>query len=215
LFLDLVAKLSVINNSNSIIFSRKQFVLSDSGSSGDEIIIHSQSLTDGNETISKARYLQWTREIGGGSQKSETETIVNAVRDLPGKWPKIREATIALAILIGVADFPGNLNIYFPADVHSGSSAHLSASFFVDMSRTFVDFSQNINQLLMKHLAMLAVDAVVESLMHYGVKPLQSSISCLPLDGGSGDRWWKSILEAITRRGLNLKDLHICLSDSG
>ena len=67
-----------------------------------ELCIESDIPTaDENNSNSVSRYWLWTRRIGGEENPKEREEIKKAVKDLPGKWPEVEEATIAIAVQLG------------------------------------------------------------------------------------------------------------------
>ena len=121
-----------------------------------------------NDSNSVSRYWLWTRKIGGEENPEEREKIKAAVKDLPGKWPEVEEATIAIAVQLGELPENGMLNIYLPTNVSSGCSAHFSAPFFGDMSRTNIDFENPFNQLLLKAIAETSADVILKSLARNG-----------------------------------------------
>ena len=71
-----------------------------------------------------SRYWLWEKIVGGEKNPKERMEIKSVVMGLPGKWPKVEEATIAVAVKVGDDSVDGVLNIYLPTEVRSGCAAH-------------------------------------------------------------------------------------------
>ena len=125
---------------------------------------------DGTETES-CRYRVWQRTI---HVKDASEEVRAAIDQLPGKWPSLRTATIAVAVPVLDKPERGRLSIFLPTPLESGCSAHIHAPFFGDMSRTHIDFGEEsgegqspgatFNKFLMAQAADLAISVISEEL---------------------------------------------------
>ena len=171
------------------------------------------------EAINKdatSRYWLWARKIGGVENPKEREKIQNAVGNLPGKWPTVKKATVAIAVRVGEAPEHGILNIYLPTDVSSGCSAHFSAPFYGDMSRTHVDFEMPFNKLLLRSIAEKTADVILSSMAGNGEEEATTIIDLLaPLDNDEGDHWWQMLVEVFSDLGVEIEKENIVLSDQG
>lgn len=169
-----------------------------------------------NDANSVSRYWLWTRKIGGKENPEEREKIKAAVKDLPGKWPEVEEATIAIAVQLGELPENGMLNIYLPTNVSSGCSAHFSAPFFGDMSRTNIYFENSFNQLLLKAIAETSADVILKSLAQNGEEEAAAILDLLsPSNNEEGDRWWIKLAEEFSDRQIVIENQRIALSDKG
>ncbi|TRZ90663.1 MAG: ATP-binding protein [Methanosarcinales archaeon] len=96
------------------------------------------------------RYWLWEWVVGGKENTVEAEEIREAisVSKLPGKWPNVRQAEVALAVSVGKSPEKGLISIFLPTEKPSGAACHLNAPFYGDISRTEVDLTKSFNKLL-------------------------------------------------------------------
>ena len=179
-------------------------------------IVSPVQIAKANNTNASSRYWLWDRKIGGVENPEEREEIRGAVADLPGKWPNVEEATVALAVRIGEKPEDGVLNIYLPTDVSSGCAAHFSAPFNGDMSRTNIDFEKPFNKLLLRVIAEKAADIILSNMVGNGEEEAEAIIDLLaPLDNGEGNRWWGMLAEVFSDRDVEIGKENIVLSNEG
>ena len=163
-----------------------------------------------------SRYWLWTKTIGGIENPEESEEILSAVANLPGKWPEVDKATVEMAIQVNDVPENGVLNIYLPTQVPSGCAAHFSAPFFGDMSRTDIDFEKPFNLLLLESIAKKASDVILTSLSGRGEAEAAAIIDILaPVDSDEGTLWWDILEEVFSNREVEIKSRDIVLSDEG
>ncbi|RDH87668.1 MAG: hypothetical protein DIZ78_03680 [endosymbiont of Escarpia spicata] len=175
--------------------------------------MHNDEVNNGDIPV---RYWLWTRTIGGEKNPKEQGLIQAAVADLPGKWPDVEEATVAVAVRVGNMPEEGVLNIYLPTDVSSGCNAHFSAPFYGDMSRTNIKFEKPFNKLLLKTIAEKSADVIFSSLAGNGEEEAATILDLLALhDNEAGTLWWQMLADVFSARGVDIKDQNIILSDGG
>ncbi len=216
IFLHRVNVLRLASKSYDRCYKRKQEIRSDDPEGGFEV----QIITDGSETEEgqdyRRRYWLWKRTVGGENNPSEKKKIESAFKVLPGKWPKVDEATVEIAVQVGNAPDDGVLNIYLPTQVASGCSAHFSASFFGDMNRTGIDFEKPLNQLLLRTIAEKGVGVILNSLSGKGKAEAAAIIDILaPTDSDEGQRWWSALRKVFSDREIEIERQDIALSDDG
>ena len=210
LFLDKLNQLTLETNEVSRTFLRKKVPLADHTQNGFEVNILEKNVENGQ------RYWLWNKKIGGAENVSEKKEIKHSVADLPGKWPEVDEANVAIAVQVGYAVDTGMLNIYLPTQVLSGCAAHFSGPFYGDMSRTNIDFEHSFNQLLQNHLAELSVDIILESLVGHSNEEFAALLDLLsPVDSPEGQRWWNAVQQVLEGKEIDFESKNIALSDKG
>ena len=163
-----------------------------------------------------SRYWLWEKLVGGEKNPEERKEIKSAVKRLPGKWPKVEEATIAVAVKVGDDSVDGVLNIYLPTEVRSGCAAHFSAPFYGDMSRTNIDFEKPFNQLLIWAIAQKSADVILSSLAGKYEEESAAIVDLLsPLDNERGTHWWDELTRAFSERNVKIENEEIALSNQG
>ena len=214
IFLHRVNMFRLICNSFDRCYKREQAFRHDDPEEGFAVLITADE--PGGEESRDRRYWLWKRTIGGEKNPSQREEIKSAVVDLPGKWPKVDEATVEIAVQVGNAPDDGVLNIYLPTQVPSGCAANFSAPFFGDMSRTNIDFDLPFNSLLLNSIAEKGVDVILESLSGKGEAEAAAIIDVLaPTDSDEGQRWWTALEKGFCAREIEIESLDIALSDEG
>ena len=198
-------------------YFRKQKLRKEDKAGGFEVLVTSgpQDMEAINEDAI-SRYWMWARKIGGVENSEEREKIQNAVRNLPGKWPTVEEVTIVLVVRVGEAPEDGALNIYLPTDVSSGCSAHFSAPFYGDMSRTHVDFDMPFNNLLLRSIAEKTAEVILSSMAGKGKEAAAAIIDLIsPMENDEGNRWWSMLAEVFSDLGVDIEKENIVLSNQG
>ena len=193
------------------LYNRKQTPRNNDHEEGIEIQIMADDLEDQDR-----RYWLWKKTIGGEDNPDEKEDIRSAVEGLPGKWPEVDEATVEIAVRVSHAPDDGMINIYLPTGLPSGCSAHFSAPFFGDMSRTHINFENPLNSLLLETLAEKGTDVILNSLSGKGEAEATAIIDMLaPTSNDDGERWWSALEKVFSSRGIEIKNQDIVLSDKG
>ncbi len=165
------------------------------------------------ETPSK--YWVWSESI---TIARASEELQQAVRDLPGKWPELKEAVVMVAV--GVTETPesGVFSIFLPTEMATGSGAYVNASFYGDMSRTTINLNNPYNRLLLSSALEIALDVVLSDLVGRGAEEARAIVDILapwPGKESTGSRWFGLIREALAARQLELPNARIFLSDIG
>ena len=215
LFLRRLSELRLVDGQARLIHSRSARANCHLHCGEDIEIVTKESGVGEEASPNKHHYWLWRRTIGGAKDKKGTSSIKKAVISLPGKWPDLRWATVELAVQRDQEPSPGDLSIFLPTALPSGSCAEFSAPFYGDMSRTTVDFSQPINCLLLNALADLARDVVRNSLSGQGPLEAAAIIDILSPVEEAGNRWWEAIQRSLTARKQDIRTIPICLSDQG
>lgn len=140
------------------------------------------------------QYWVWKRTVGGSDDLNGARRLKNAASKLPGRWPEIDEAIVSIAI--GVSDSPveGRFFIYLPTELPSGSSVHLNAPFYGDLSRKTVDFELPLNALLLAELGSLATSVILEELKGRNDTEARAIIDLCASPVGAIDRRWFGML---------------------
>lgn len=163
-------------------------------------------------------FMLWERLLGGADDHEGRERVHTAILEskLPGKWPAMEKAKVALAIKLSDVTEKGLLNIYLPTTLPSGCGTHFSAPFYGDMSRTDIDFSKPYNSLLLKVLAEKACDVVFNSLAGKGEREAAVIIDLLsPSPNMAGKRWWETLSSVCKQREIDIVEENIFLTDQG
>jgi len=216
IFLQRLNILRIVINSAEKSYQREQSARKKDKENGCEVQITSSVLSAENNITLASRYWLWTKIIGGSDRPEERKEIELAVVDLPGKWPTVEKATVAVAVQVGSDPVDGMINIYLPTEVPSGCAAHFSAPFYGDMSRTNIDFEKPYNQLLLKAIAEKSSDIILSSLAGSGEEEAAAIIDILaPLDSNEGDLWWGMLTTVFSARSVKIESENIALSDFG
>ena len=211
IFLHRVDAFRVTGKNIDKLYNRKQTPRNNDHEEGFEIRIAA-----GDPGDEDRRYWLWKKTIGGEENPDKKEEIQSAVEGLPGKWPEVSKATVEIAVRLSHTPDYGMLNIYLPTDLSSGCSAHFSAPFFGDMSRTQIDFENPLNSLLLETLAEKGADIILNSLSGRGEVEAVAIIDILaPIDSDDGERWWSALEEAFSSRDIEIENQDIVLSDKG
>ncbi|MDO9528359.1 MAG: DUF3883 domain-containing protein [Syntrophales bacterium] len=215
LFLGRVKAFWIDSGRSQRLVGRKKVFLNDP-ENGQEINIEITK-TDNGDMPSK-RYWLWERTIGGEDNPIETEEIEAAVCNLPGKWPGMKKATVALAVKIDDCPEKGNINIFLPTELASGCGAHINGPFYGDISRTYIEFDHPFNELLLRKIAEKALNGVFSRLAGKGLDEGRAIIDILspfPDIGEHGSRWWSFVRNECKEMNLEIKEENICLTDHG
>ena len=155
------------------------------------------------------RYWLWEWLVGGEEENpEEAEEIGEAVSSLPGKWPKVRKAEVALAVRVGESPEKGLISIFLPTEQSSGAACHLNAPFYGNISRTEVDFAKPFNNLLIHKMAKRAVDIISRHLAGKGLNEARAILDILvPISSQEehGKDWFSLIENEFGEIGLNIK----------
>lgn len=217
LFLQRLNMLRLVYGDVEKCYLREQKLRKEDKAGGFEVLINFgiQDMEATNKDVI-SRYWMWSRQIGGVENPEEREKIQNAVVNLPGKWPTVEEATIALAVRVGETPEDGALNIYLPTDVSSGCSAHFSAPFYGNMSRTHVDFDMPFNNLLLRSIAEKTAEVILSSVAGKGKEAASAIIDLIsPMENDEGNRWWCMLAEVFSDLGVDIEEENIVLSNQG
>ena len=217
IFLQRVNSLRIVSRGRDDCYVRTEKLRKRDKEGGIEICISKEKYSDdykGNHsTIS--RHWRWNKTIGDSNQQ-ERKAIQKLVKDLPGKWPSVDQATVSLAVKVGNFSANGVFNIYLPTDLPSGCSADISAPFYGDISRTRIDFGKPFNQLLLQTIARKSVDVILNCLTGEGIEEASAIVDILSTsEDDNGDRWWNELNAAMEDKCMSMDELQIALSDQG
>ena len=217
IFLQRLDTLRIVNGNVDKSYRRKQSPRERDIEKGCEVCIVTENPGLGADSDGPiSRYWLWEKLVGGEKNPNERKEISSAVKKLPGKWPKVEEATIAVAVKVGDDSVDGLLNIYLPTEVRSGCAAHFSAPFYGDMSRTNIDFEKPFNQLLIKAIAQKSAGVILSSLAGNNEEEAAAIVDLLsPLDNERGTHWWDELTKAFSERNVKIENEKIGLSNKG
>jgi hypothetical protein len=160
-------------------------------------------------------YLIWGRTLVIAEAPHEIQA---ALAKLPGKWPELREARISVAVLSGRTPTVGLFSVFLPTLLETGSSAHVNAPFFADMSRTHIDFDkQGYNEGLLHETWKLALEIARDELAGGDTVAAGALIDLLAPTGAgpAAHRWRSGIQERLAVEAVRLSDQPWFLTDDG
>lgn len=176
---------------------------------GDAQEIDIDVIVDEIRDTNTKRYWLWEWTVGGEENPKEAEEIREAVSSLPGKWPKVKKAGVALAVRVGESPEKGLISIFLPTEQPSGAACHLNAPFYGDISRTEVDFAKPFNKLLIDKMAKRAAEIVSRHLSRKGLDEARSILDILvPISSqeANGKEWFSLIENEFSELGLDIKE---------
>ena len=166
-------------------------------------------IVDETGYASTKRYWLWKWLVGGEDNPDEAEEIRKAVSDLHGKWPKVRKAEVAIAVLVAESPEQGLISIFLPTELSSGAACHLNAPFYGNISRTKVDFTEPFNKLLIEKMAKRAAFIVSKLLAGKGLDEARAILDILvPISSqeANGKDWFSLIENEFSKLGLDIKE---------
>ena len=118
------------------------------------------SCSDAGDETAAARFLVWTRTLGGADDPEWAARIQNAVRHLPNKWPEVDSVQVGVAVHQGEDSAEGRFVIFLPTEMATGTGAHVNAPFFGSLDRRRILFEDEYNRLLLVCLVDLSLDVI-------------------------------------------------------
>ncbi|MBU2521052.1 MAG: DUF3883 domain-containing protein [Proteobacteria bacterium] len=179
---------------------------------GDAQEIDIDVIVDKTGYTNTKRYWLWEWLVGGEENPDEAEEIRKAVSDLPGKWPKVRKAEVALAVRLGESPEKGLISIFLPTEQSSGAACHLNAPFYGDIRRTKVVFDDKkfkFNKILIEKMAKRAAHIVSKHLGGKGLDEARAILDILvPISSQetNGEDWFFLIEKEFSELGLDIKE---------
>ena len=166
----------------------------------------------------------WRRKV----QVSDMpEPVQESIRGLPGQWPKLERAEIAVAVSDDGEPTPGKLSIFLPTALETGAALHINAPFFGDMSRTTISFDTEeegaqaggtYNEFLLHQAAVLGLEAISGDLAGRSVGEAANILDILaPIasESAAKDRWQEHLSRAATEMDIDIENAPWMLSDHG
>ena len=114
----------------------------------------------GEESAAAARFLVWTRTLGGSADPKWAARIGDAVRHLPNKWPEVDSVQVGVAVQEGEVSAAGRFVIFLPTEMATGTGAHINAPFFGSLDRRRIRFEDEYNRLLLDCVVDLSLDVI-------------------------------------------------------
>ena len=170
------------------------------------------------------RYFLWTRTL---PVSDAPEEIREALRQLPGRWPELRDASVSIGVRVGDVPEVGRLTIFLPTRLGTGCGAHINGSFFGDMSRTSIDFGDEgsdesstaavYNRYLFAAAARLSLSVIAEELAGRGEDEARAIVDLLAPTGhaAASQRWQNALADAAEQQGVSIPTAPWLLSDRG
>ncbi|MXZ79850.1 MAG: hypothetical protein F4Z15_00415 [Gammaproteobacteria bacterium] len=161
----------------------------------------------------------WTRIMGGDDDPEQAERIRAMVEHLPNRWPEVRRVTVSVAVEEGPSSDTGRFVIFLPTEMATGTGAHINAPFYGSLDRRQIDFGDPYNDLLLRGVLDLCLDAVSDLLS--GPSEEWRARAVIDLLASSarvdGDDWriMDELVEQATRRNQDLGGLKLILCDHG
>ena len=174
---------------------------------------------DGEDSAVGARFLVWTRALGGGDDPEWAARIGDAVRHLPNKWPEVDSVQVGVAVQEGEDSAEGRFVIFLPTEMATGTGAHINAPFFGSLDRRRILFEDEYNRLLLDCVVDLSLDVIGE--LAAG-EPEENSgraiVDILSSDGEigeTGETMLALLRGRATGRGVPLDGRRLMLCDDG
>ena len=114
----------------------------------------------GEESAATARFLVWTRALGGADDPEWAARIGEAVRHLPNKWPEVDFVQVGMAVQEGEDSAEGRFVIFLPTEMATGTGAHINAPFYGSLDRRRILFQDEYNRLLLDCVVDLSLDVI-------------------------------------------------------
>lgn len=166
----------------------------------------------------------WRRQV----QVSDmAEPVQESIRSLPGQWPNLKRAEIAVAVSDDRQPVPGKLSIFLPTALETGAALHINAPFFGDMSRTTISFDTDeegaqaggtYNEFLLHQAAILGLEAISFDLAGRSVCEAANVLDILApfaADSEAVARWQCQLGRAASEMEISIEDAPWMLSDQG
>jgi len=166
----------------------------------------------------------WRRKV----QVSDMpEPVQESIRGLPGQWPKLERAEIAVAVSDDSEPTPGKLSIFLPTALETGAALHINAPFFGDMSRTTISFDTEeegaqaggtYNEFLLHQAAVLGLEAISSDLAGRSVGEAANILDILAptaSESAAKDRWQEHLSRAATEMDIDIENAPWMLTDGG
>ena len=118
------------------------------------------SCSDAGEETAAARFLVWTRALGGTDDPEWAARIRDAVRHLPNKWPEVDSVQVGVAVQEGEDSGEGRFLIFLPTEMATGTGAHVNAPFYGSLDRRRILFEDEYNRLLLDCVVDLSLDVI-------------------------------------------------------
>ena len=161
----------------------------------------------------------WTRVVGGDDDVDGAESIRTAVEHLPNRWPKVRQATVGIAVEDTPASAEGVFVIFLPTEKTTGTGTHINAPFYGSLDRRQIDFNERYNEFILEGVLDLCLDAVgdlvagqAEVWRARAVLDILSSVTAV-----RGEQWSlvSKLCERAEARGWPLHEQALILCDDG
>lgn len=212
LFLDALRSLTIHTGDSRTTISRASRLRGDELSGEEVTICPSSGVSAGR------RFWIWSRDVGGEKDPQGALRLAAAARNLPGKWPELRSATVSVAIAVEGPPAVGRYAILLPTALPTGIAAHLNAPFFGDMSRTGIAFPERLNDLLLGELTVLISEVILKVLPGRGPREAAAILDLVAPASDSqaeGPDLSDRILQRCQQIGCPLDHAALILTDQG
>lgn len=168
------------------------------------------------------RFHVWTRSFGGKDNPQDEEKILDRVKDLPNRWPEVRQVTVGVAVEDTSEPEAGAFVIFLPTEQKTGTGAHINAPFYGSLDRRDIKFPDgSYNKLLLDIVSDLCLDVIKDLVSGKPEKwRAQAVIDILSSSAGEDvmnnlDDMNNLLVERATERGCALKEQALILCDDG
>ena len=172
-----------------------------------------------SDNCTTTEFRVWTRVIGGEDDTKQADEIRAVVEGLPNLWPEVRRVVISIAVEDAPSPANGRFVIFLPTEMTTGTGALINAPFYSSLDRRSINFQHSYNDLILKGVFDLCIDAVIDLVSE---EPEQwrarSIIDLLSSSATVGGHEWCFMDKLINRaldRGILLETHNIILCDEG
>ena len=171
------------------------------------------------ETAEAARFLVWTRALGGADDPEWAARIGEAVRHLPNRWPEVDSVHVGVAVQEGEESADGRFVIFLPTEMATGTAAHVNAPFYGSLDRRRIQFEDEYNRLLLDCVVDLSLDVIGDLAAgepeEAGGRALVDILSSDGEVGETGETMLALLRDRATARGAPLDGRMLMLCDDG
>ena len=161
------------------------------------------------------RFHVWTRSFGGKDNPQDEEKILDRVKDLPNRWPEVRQVTVGVAVEDTSEPEAGFFVIFLPTSERTGTGAHINAPFYGSLNRRHIEFDVSYNELLLDIVSDLCLDVIKDLVSGEPEEWRAQAVIDILSSSTDEDVINNLLVKRATERGCALKEQALILCDDG